>query len=690
MAHPDTSLAALLPGYDVTRELGRGAMGVVYLGRHRHLERDVAIKELVGALAADPDVRSRFRAEAKILATLNHPHIVPVYDYVEHEGRCVLVMEAVPGGTVWDRFVADGLTLAEACAMTLATCSAVQHAHDHGVLHRDIKPENLLLGAGGALRVADFGIAKVLNGARTLATVNGSVLGTPAYMSPEQAEGAPVGPPTDVYAIGTMLYEFVSGRLPFDGDSPMTMLVQRIAHRPPALSQVAPAVPPAIADVVMRAIEPDPSRRLQTPEALGRELAVAATASLGAGWLARTAIEVDGSPVLRASLAAAATEVPASAARPDAARPDAARLAATVAPRRPVDGELASSASTVAPISPRPAAEPSADASVLLGARATGSEAADAPTRAPEPATTAATAATVVRPRASSHDAGFDAAVIRRSDLVPIAQVVRRPGRPWPALVLGLAATAAAVVFAISAASTGSTDPGSTDPGSNDPGSNASEVRVESGPLTAGIQPLDLDEPFVISGFPQEAATARLTLRLAGVRVASADPTVVDGRAEVDLGVSGYLIAGALALDLDVRSPDGTPITTTTGVVTANRPWYLSGIGIALVVFGLFAAAAAESQFDVLHRGRLRVKTLTNLAAAGALLGGVGAALHGVVTREPLRGNLVALAAAAAAVGLTFLGVARAGFARRSRHRRAARARSERRATRSPREGAIR
>jgi predicted Ser/Thr protein kinase len=291
-----TTIADALPEYEVQRELGRGAMGVVYLGRHRRLDRVVAIKEIAGWLADDPDVRSRFLTEARVLAALEHPNIVPVYDYVEHGGRCLLIMEALGGGTVWELFQRDGLTLPTACALLVSTCSAVDHAHQRAILHRDLKPENLLLSTDGQLKVTDFGIAKVLDGGRTLATVDGSVLGTPAYMAPEQAEGAQVGPPADVYSLGVMLYEMLSGRLPHEADAPMAMLVARITTDPPPLAAVAPSVPAAICTVVDRAIARSVGDRTQSAAELARDLHRAAVDTLGDGWLDDRALAI-GSPI---------------------------------------------------------------------------------------------------------------------------------------------------------------------------------------------------------------------------------------------------------------------------------------------------------------------------------------------------------------------------------------------------------
>ena len=237
-------IVGALPGYEVTGMLGHGAMGEVLGGRHERLDRPVAIKRLPPGFAGDPDVRERFGQEARVLASLNHPHIVPVYDYVERDGLCLLVMEALPGGTVWDRFTDQGLTMPTACAVVLATCAGLEYAHAKRVLHRDVKPDNLMFDAEGGLKVTDFGIATVFGGEDTLATADGMIVGTPAYMAPEQAEGRSVGPAADVYAAATMLYELVSGRLPFDtGEEPRALLRARIELDPLPLDQVAPSVP---------------------------------------------------------------------------------------------------------------------------------------------------------------------------------------------------------------------------------------------------------------------------------------------------------------------------------------------------------------------------------------------------------------------------------------------------------------
>lgn len=286
-------IAEALPGYEVGEEIGRGAWGVVYAGRHRHLGRDVAIKQLPAAFGADPALRARFSSEARLVASLDHPHIVPVYDYVESEGLYLIVMEHLPGGTLWERFNQQGVGLDEAVAVILAACAALGYAHQRDILHRDVKPDNLLLGGAGAPKLTDFGIAKLLTSTRTALTAAGTVVGTPAYMAPEQARGGTISPATDVYACAVMLYELLAGTLPFpEASDPTAQLYQHVHQEPRHLGQMAPAVPAGLCDVVMRALAKAPTDRYESAEELGVAAARAATTAWGPGWVHRTEITV--------------------------------------------------------------------------------------------------------------------------------------------------------------------------------------------------------------------------------------------------------------------------------------------------------------------------------------------------------------------------------------------------------------
>ncbi len=279
-------IAHALPAYEIGTELGRGAMGVVISGEHKQLGRPVAIKQLPLGFGQDPTVKVRFVQEARLLASLDHPHIVPVFDFVDQDGLCLLVMEMLTGGTVWSRFTTTGLTNAEACGIVMATAGALQAAHSRGILHRDIKPENLMFSGSGALKVTDFGIAAVVGGDQTLANEQGEVIGTPAYMAPEQALGQALSPATDVFAAGVLLYELLTGQLPYPAEGGPVEVLQRHAYDEPIpITQVAPTLPPPLAAVVMKALARRPEDRYATAQEFGVALAEAATTSWKPGWL---------------------------------------------------------------------------------------------------------------------------------------------------------------------------------------------------------------------------------------------------------------------------------------------------------------------------------------------------------------------------------------------------------------------
>ncbi|MFI9816751.1 serine/threonine-protein kinase [Saccharothrix variisporea] len=292
------SVVAALPQYDIGGQIGHGGMGVVYAGVHRPLGRPVAIKRLPQVLAEDARMSARFEHEARLLARLDHPHIVPVYDYVQDHGEHLLVMEKLDGGTVWSKFSEHGFTPAQSCALLLATLSGLHAAHGAGVLHLDVKPKNLLFTAQGALKVADFGIAQVVSEGATLVTHGGQVLGTPAYLAPEQALGNPLSPAADVYAAATVLYELLSGHLPFESGGGALAMIQRRVHQDP---RPLTEVPSPLAQVVMRGIQRDPHARYRNAETFAIDLAGAAAEVFGRDWLMRVGLPVHLAPQVSAA-----------------------------------------------------------------------------------------------------------------------------------------------------------------------------------------------------------------------------------------------------------------------------------------------------------------------------------------------------------------------------------------------------
>jgi serine/threonine-protein kinase len=240
--------------YELYEELGRGGMGVVYRALQKNLDRIVALKIVLGGPAATHADLARFRGEAETAARLNHPHIVPVYDVGEHDGRPYFTMRYVPGTTLAERLAEGPMQARETAELLAPIARAISHAHDHGVLHRDLKPSNILIDEGGQPYVSDFGLAKrLLSDVSDSAdptqllrpiTQTGAILGTPGYMSPEQAAGrrGVIGASTDVYSLGAILYAMITGRPPFQAASPVDTVMMVLEQDPIAPQALNPSV----------------------------------------------------------------------------------------------------------------------------------------------------------------------------------------------------------------------------------------------------------------------------------------------------------------------------------------------------------------------------------------------------------------------------------------------------------------
>ncbi|WP_250279545.1 serine/threonine-protein kinase, partial [Frankia sp. Cppng1_Ct_nod] len=259
-------VVAALPNYTVGEELGTGAYGLVLAGHHRDLDRAVAIKVL--STASDGAVLTDFKTEARLLAGLDHPHVIRIYDYVESGNLCLLIMELLSGGTLGQRH--RTLSAEAACAAGLAVAEALNCAHTRGILHRDIKPDNVLFTETGQLKVTDFGIAKIFD---TTTVTASKIIGTPKYMAPEQIDSGRLSPATDLYALAVVLYELLSGTPPFDPTLPLMSLFRHkleVTPPPPA------GVPDSVAAVLMRTLANDPSARHPSAYAFALDLASAA------------------------------------------------------------------------------------------------------------------------------------------------------------------------------------------------------------------------------------------------------------------------------------------------------------------------------------------------------------------------------------------------------------------------------
>jgi eukaryotic-like serine/threonine-protein kinase len=245
--------------YRVAHRLGSGGMADVWCAEDQELGRRVALKVLSGRLAEDASFRERFRREASAAAGLQHPHIVGIYDRGEWDGTPYIAMEFVSGRTLKQLVTEEGpLPPDRAVDLTIQVLRALRYAHKHGIVHRDIKPQNVILDEEGQAKVADFGIAHA--GASDM-TETGSIVGTAQYLSPEQAQGRPVSPRSDLYSVGVVLYELLTGRVPFEAESPVTVALKQVSERPVPPSQLQPGIPPALEAVVLRALEKDPARR---------------------------------------------------------------------------------------------------------------------------------------------------------------------------------------------------------------------------------------------------------------------------------------------------------------------------------------------------------------------------------------------------------------------------------------------
>jgi serine/threonine protein kinase len=258
--------------YTLGKLLGSGGMAQVYLAHDEVLDRDVALKVLRGQYAEDEEFVGRFRREARSAAGLSHPNIVSVYDQGRSEdGAYYMAMEYVPGGTLKDRIRRDGALAPDAAAgVALQITDALRVAHEKGVIHRDIKPQNVLVTSSGDVKVTDFGIARAASA--TTATTTGTVLGTAGYMSPEQAKGEPVGPQSDLYSLGAVLYEMLTGNLLYEADSDIALAVRHINEPPPSPREANPEVSKVLDALTIKLLAKNPEDRYTSAGALADDL----------------------------------------------------------------------------------------------------------------------------------------------------------------------------------------------------------------------------------------------------------------------------------------------------------------------------------------------------------------------------------------------------------------------------------
>ncbi|RIK81229.1 MAG: serine/threonine protein kinase [Planctomycetota bacterium] len=270
---PVYSPGAEFGDFELVDELGRGGMGVVYRARQLSLGREVALKMILDGRLASAADRSRFQAEAEAAARLQHPAIVPIYEVGEHDGRPYFSMKLVEGQTLAQRLAQGPMPQRDAARLVAEVAWAIHYAHSQGVLHRDLKPSNLVIDAEGRPHVTDFGLAKRMEGDASL-TKSGAILGTPAYMAPEQAAGSrgQVGPAADIYALGTILYQMLVGRPPFQSASPVDTLIAVLEHDPVPPRMLDANVDADLEMIALKCLQKPPELRYPTAAALANDL----------------------------------------------------------------------------------------------------------------------------------------------------------------------------------------------------------------------------------------------------------------------------------------------------------------------------------------------------------------------------------------------------------------------------------
>ncbi|MGE5675306.1 MAG: Stk1 family PASTA domain-containing Ser/Thr kinase [Mycobacterium leprae] len=258
----------LLAGrYRVGERIGGGGMSLVYRADDLQLGREVAVKVLRGQFGNDEEFVRRFRREAQNAASLSHPNVVQIYDVGEEDGQYYIVMELVQGSTLKQLIQEQGpLPVADAARIAVEVLAALAHAHMHRIVHRDVKPHNILISRDGRVKVTDFGIARAIT--TDTVTRTGSIMGSAHYFSPEQANGQPTGEKSDLYSVGVVLYEMVTGAVPFQGESPITVALKHLREEPVPPAQLNPEVPLELQQIVMRALEKEPDDRFPSADAM--------------------------------------------------------------------------------------------------------------------------------------------------------------------------------------------------------------------------------------------------------------------------------------------------------------------------------------------------------------------------------------------------------------------------------------
>ncbi|MBP6209211.1 MAG: protein kinase [Anaerolineales bacterium] len=256
--------------YEIKSELGRGGMATVYRAHDPSFGREVAIKVLPREMMHDPQFRSRFEREVKMVAGLEHPSIVPVYDVGNEDGQPYFVMRYMTGGSLADKIAEGKVTIEETAVIIEKIAQGLTYAHKKGIIHRDLKPDNILFDDNGEPFISDFGIAKLSESSGSL--TGGGIIGTPAYMSPEQAQGSDLDSRSDVYGLGVIVYQMLSGQQPYNADTPMGVVVKHITEPVPEILKTLPTLPLAVDQMIKKAMAKDKANRYSSAVDLAKAL----------------------------------------------------------------------------------------------------------------------------------------------------------------------------------------------------------------------------------------------------------------------------------------------------------------------------------------------------------------------------------------------------------------------------------
>ena len=555
-------------------------------------------------------------------------------------------MEELPGGTVWDRFTTTGLTPPTACAVVIACCAALQHAHDKGVLHLDVKPDNLMFARDTAIKVTDFGISRVLSGDHTLGTVDGQVLGTPAYMSPEQARGSELTQKSDVYSAGVMLYELLSGHLPWTGaESATDLLLKRLREDPRPLREIAPQIPQVLADVVMKAIQREPENRYDSAEDFGVAVAGACADSWGTGWLDIAGVTIVGSE--RLSIAARTTRTQPPVVPERTTGPTANPVAGT-ARETVIGGAVEPDAENR--IAPETTAVSSADAATLAGAAVAAGAAPGAAVTPPAPPASPPEFEVVRAAGSAPRIEGANLNQIDRSAFVDVAEAIGQPHGPALLYAIAIALVVAAVIVAgvmfSPPKSTGTIKVGVVTVGGRD--------------VTRGIVKIDptANVPVRVNdrGLAAFADQAELKLSAAGVPVGQISTKLEKGQGTFKTNVFQYVATGSLAGRIELTAA-GKTLRYREFPARLSPPWYKTVLGIGGLLAILAGFAYLEGSLRAFRRGRRRISAYIGAGLSSAVIAvGVIAIVTASGHANPTAGGIIVAALLSAGAGIA-LGV---------------------------------